>query len=267
MATLDDVQNAMVDTITPALYPNGVMSPSIAGVDIFIYPGDPLKENLDADLKAGKIHVSIFAMKGMNRNTTRLPPESADYLIDSATILVTVSGNTVTLGGTVTTGQAVMIIVAGTGYAYAALSNDTLNTIASALAAQIPGASALNNVITITSSFDIQARVSVGGSARKIVYSQESMFSVDIITPSQPLRETVSRVIDLLFSSRYLLMPDNIAASIRRNTINEFNKYELALAFERQYIYKVEYHSVAVERYQTITDPYIIKDVGFLPLS
>lgn len=348
MATIDDIQNAMVNVITPVLYPDGINNPSIIGsivtgatitaaganyttatisfsggggsgaqaiaeIDngeiaaiiitnpgsgytssptiaitgdgtgatataniaarkIYIYAGDPLKQNLDNDLRNGDINIAVFAQKGMTRNTTRIRDLYADPIIDAATIILDVVGNTITVNGSVTAGQVSVAIVNSIGYAYMAQTGDTLNTIATQLASLIPNASALNNVITINNTYDIQARVSVPGTMRRVLQSEEGIFRVRIIVPTayQAIRELIGKTIQLAFLKLepryYLEMPDGVSASIRAKGIDEINTYEFDLALMRDYLYLIEYHSVDVEEFQTIADPYQNTTVSNLPI-
>lgn len=350
MSTIDDVQNKMVDVITPVLYPNGTNQPSIVGsivsgitvtngganyttatisftggggsgaeavatinddgeIDaitllnsgtgytsvptvvitgdgtgaaatatitarkIYIYPGNPYKQNLDADLAAGDINVAVFAQKGMSRNTTRLRDSYADQQVDSATITLAILNNTVTISGTPTPGQAAVLIVNNTPYSYKILEDDTLNDIATELADLIPNASAVNNVITITDVYSIIARVSVQGTMRRILQSEEGIFRVRVIVPSayQALRETIGSAIQLAFLTLdpryYLEMPDGISASIRAKGIDEINNYELDLALVRDYLYLIEYHTTQVSTFQTIADVIADMEVQITPIT
>jgi hypothetical protein len=349
MATIDDVQDAMVNVITPVLYPNGTNSPSIVGSivssitinnagsnyttatisfsggggsgaqavatiddgeivaitvtnpgtnytsaptvtitgdgtgaaataviaarNIYVYAGFPLKQNLDADLANGDINVAVFAQKGMTRNTTRVRRQFASPIVQSATIILDVVGNTVTVNGSVTVGQVSVAIVNGVGYAYMAQDGDTLNDIAAELANLIPNAAALNNVITISNAYDIEARVSVPGTMRRILQSEEAIFRVRVIVPTayQSIRNLIGSTIQLAFlklePEYYLSMPDGISASIHGKGIDEINTYELDLALVRDYLYLVEYHTVDVEQFQTIADPYLNTTVSNLPIS
>ena len=345
MSTISDVQNAMVNVITPALYPNSTSQPSIVnsilssvavdaggsayttatvsfsggggtgaiaeavisggeiiavnlvdpGTDytapptvtitgdgsgaaataaltpriIYVYPGDPLKQNLDGDLAAGNINVSVFAQKGMTRNTTRVRDQYASPIIDAATLVFTILNDTVTITGTVTVGQTAVIIVNGVGYAYQAQIGDTVDSIAATLANAIPGASSFNNKITIPSAITLVARASVPGTMRRILQSEEAIFRVRIIAPTFDTREAVSSAIQLAFLTLepryYLQMPDGISASIRAKGIEEVNAYELALGLCRDYLYLIEYHVVDVQTFQTIADPSLTIADNFLP--
>lgn len=271
MASLLDIQNAMVQTITIAVYPNGTASPSIINKDVFIYPGDPIKSQLDSDLLAGKAHIAVFPDKAMTRNVTKYRDQFADAQIDDATIFLNILNNTVTVNGTVTVGQVSMIILNGVGFAYSAQQGDTLNTIAAALANMMPGASVLNNVITISDVKTLQARVSVLGSMRRILNTYESIFRARIIASSYPDRETLGNAIVLAFAKLnpryYLAMPDGISVFISLNTTQEINSFELDLAFNRDYLFLVRYNTVDVEQFQTIADPYQNITVSNLPIS
>lgn len=336
MSTLYDVQNAMVNVITPIVYPNTTASPSILGsqissiavgvggtgyttatisftggggsgaiaqatilagaissitvidggygytsiptvvitgngtsasataalsvLPVFVFAGDPLKEDLDAQLAQHQSIISVFAVQGMTRNTTRIRREFTDPLIQVATIFMTVAGNTITISGSVTANEATMAIVNGTGYSYQVLATDTLNTIASSLAALIPTASAVGAVITITNAYDIVARVSVPGTARQVLHSQDSMLRARIITWRAEVREILGAAVQIGFgvNGYYLPMPDLISASIKPARIAEVNTNELALAFARDYLYLVEYHTVQVGTFQTIADPFTL---------
>lgn len=336
MSTLNDVQNAMVNVITPVIYPNGTGQPSVIGnrvssfvitnggsnyttatvtisggggigaiatatiangaitsinlvnvigsagfgytqaptvtiigdgtgatatatitsIPIYVFAGDPLKLDLDAILKANEAVIAVFATRGMTRNTTRIRREYVDQVIQTATLFLNVSGNTVTVNGSVTANESCMVIVNNVGYAYRALSNDTLNSIASALANLIPNATANNNIITIANTYNIVARVSVPGQARRILHSQESVMRARIITQNNQMRDVLGNAIQIGFgvNGYYLPMPDLISASIKPNDIQEINTYELDLAFVRDYLYLVEYHTVQVSDFQTIAD-------------
>lgn len=250
---------------------NAAATAILSQINIPVYAGDPLKNDLDTDLRAGNVvHIAVFATRGMTRDSTRLRRDYIGDVLDTPTFILDVSSNTVTITGSVTVGQACMILVDGTGYSYAALSTDTLDTIASALSALIPGASALNNVITIPGNPDIIGRVSVAGKSRRILHSFESLMRARIIAPSNLLRDVIGSAIQIAFATLgdksgyvdyYLPMPDLVSASIKPNAVTEVNTYELDLAFVRDYLYLVEYHVVQTAQYQSIADAETISDI------
>jgi hypothetical protein len=242
---------------------------------VYIYAGDPLKADLDADLKSNNINIAVFETKGMTRNSTRFPRLSwLGQDIDTPTITPVVLNNTITITGTPTPGQAVMAIVNDVGYSYKILNGNTLNSIATALGALIPNSSVLTNVITIAGAYSVIARMSVPGRSRRLLHSQESQLRARIIAPNNALRNVISDAIQTGIAvnaledeadSYYLPMPDGIDASIKPKGIQELNQYELDLSFVRDYIYLVEYHTVQVQTYHTIANAYIVETVGVLP--
>lgn len=72
MSDLSDVSNALVTLIASTLYPNGTGQPSVVVMPCVVYAGWPIPQQLDADLLAGKINVSVFPTP-TERNTTRYP--------------------------------------------------------------------------------------------------------------------------------------------------------------------------------------------------
>lgn len=64
MADLTDVANELVNQIASAAYPNGITQPSIGNCPILVYQGWPNPAELQADLPAGKVHISVFPRPG-----------------------------------------------------------------------------------------------------------------------------------------------------------------------------------------------------------
>lgn len=60
MADLTDVAAAIVTLCSGIIYPNGTGSASITGSPVLVYQGWPNANQLAADLRADKAHVSVF---------------------------------------------------------------------------------------------------------------------------------------------------------------------------------------------------------------
>ena len=73
MADQSDVENALVNLVSAALYPNGTDEVSVPGPDCRVYRGWPNSAALDTDLAAGKINIRSFpaAAPGAPRRATR----------------------------------------------------------------------------------------------------------------------------------------------------------------------------------------------------
>ncbi len=64
MADLSEVGDALVAVIAQAAYPNGTAQASVGGCPILIYQGWPQPQQLEDDLRAGKVHISVFPRLG-----------------------------------------------------------------------------------------------------------------------------------------------------------------------------------------------------------
>ncbi|WP_287496907.1 hypothetical protein [Pandoraea sp. CB10b_02] len=69
MADITEVAQALVDVLAQAAYPNGTAQPSVGNCPILIYQGWPVPQQLEADLRSGKVHISVFPRPG-DRVTT-----------------------------------------------------------------------------------------------------------------------------------------------------------------------------------------------------
>jgi hypothetical protein len=146
MADLSDVETALVTLIAGALYPNGTAQASAAGVPVVVYPGWPMASSLDADLAAGKVHVTVFPT-AVERNTSRYPRDWQEQSLNTATLTLTVQGQMVTIGGAMPspfTPHVLSLLVDGDPYPYQVQPTDTLASIAAALAELVGAASGRN---------------------------------------------------------------------------------------------------------------------------
>lgn len=258
MADISDVEDALVDMASGMLYPNGILQPPVvSGIDtIKVYAGWAIPPVLEADIKNNISHVTIFP-SNPGRNTTRFPQDWHEKNITPATITLTVAGDTVTVGGTVTTPQSCMIIVNKIGYAYQILSSDTLDTIATALAALIPNSVSSGSLITISGAFSIVARVTQHGVGIKEIKRQEVMINIIVWSNSRENRTAIGSVIEIGFGklSRFLLPTDNFWAPIVYSGLKEHDELQKTFAvYRRDLMFKIEYPSTIQENYPTITD-------------
>lgn len=257
MADLTDVENTLVTLAANAVYPNGTSQPSVAGVDVRIYPGWPLPANLDADLAAGKANVSIYPSP-QEHVTTRFDKQYQQLSMNAATLTATVNnaGTTVTIGGAASTPQSVMVIVNGTGYAYAVQANDTLISIATNIAALIPGANSAGAVITISGAHSLIARIGVTGTSIREVKRQERVFWIITWAPTNIIRASIASAIDVVFAAtERLSLPDGYYARLRPMGTRESDDPQKAHLYRRDLMYAVEYATTQTETDYAITDP------------
>lgn len=256
MADLSDVVGVLAQQAASAVYPNGTSSPSVAAVDCKIVSGWPDANDLDAYLAAGKIQVSVYPLPGMDRNTTRYPKQWQQLSVNAATLTLTVSSDTVTVGGTVSSPQNAALIVNGKSYVHAVQSGDTLTTIATALAALVSvdtPATSSGAVVTIPAAYSITARVGVTGTSIKETRRQQRVFTVIVWAPSPTLRDFASKAIDAVFSDiERLTMPDGTSARlIYRGTVESDANLPRKL-YRRDLHYEVEYATTLTQTDYTV---------------
>lgn len=74
MADITDVGAALVALAALAVYPNGITQPSVSGTGIRVYQGWPNPQQLDADIRVGICHVSVYPTM-TETNKTRYPKD------------------------------------------------------------------------------------------------------------------------------------------------------------------------------------------------
>ena len=207
MADESDIENAMVSLIGSALYPagdpsiDGVASP-VCGCVARIYRGFPAADVLEADLAAGAANITVFPEPNMTRNTTRYQPVWQQLGTITPSVTATVSGLTVTLGGTPAAGHVVGVQYGKgsllTGQAVRFGATDTLTTAATALAAKVAGATSSGPVITMPSgTANLTAMAVCDQAARLEVRRQQQGFRVSTYCPSPAARDAIGAAVDL----------------------------------------------------------------------
>jgi hypothetical protein len=272
MADVIDVQNALVALAANALYPNGTGQPSAAaGVPCKVYAGWPTQSQLDADLAAGIAHVTVFP-RPEERNTTRMPLDWQQQTVNTPTLTLTVSGQQITVGGSVppaTNPHNLAVLVNGKTYVYAVQSADTLSSIAAALAAligaEIPGTGAAGAALTVGAADRIGAvRVGVTGAAVMEIRRQERQFQITVWADTPAHRDAVTQPVDrALALTRFLTMPDGMAARIIYVGSPITDDLQKARLYRRDMIYSVEYATTQTETETQITDPQL--DIAMQP--
>lgn len=257
MADISDVTTALAAQAAIAIYPNGTSNPSVSGTPVMIYPGWPEKSQLDPDIAAGKTHVSFFPTN-MERVTSRFDKQYQTLSINPATITLTINnaGTTITVGGTITTPQTVMIIYNGTGYAYSIKSNDTLNTIATGIAAMLPSASAVGAAVTVNGAYSLVGRLSTAGTSIRELSRREHVISVDVWAPSDTIRTAISSAIEIAFNAlERFALPDGFWARLKYVSMIQIDDLQKSRVYRRCLNFLVEYAITQTETDYTIADP------------
>lgn len=256
MADLSDCLNVLASLSSAALYPNGTSQPSLVGATVTVVPGWPIPAQLDAIIAAGNAMVSVYQMPGMGKNTTRfLGDDDVQATVPAAQLSLGVYQNRVTVGGSINPGEAATLRVNYQPYSYAAKAGDTVNTVAAALAALIPGASVSGYIITINGLFDLETAVSVPVTVQQEISRQCQVFMVTIWTPTPALRDATTKALDLSFKQQpRITMPDNTWARLLYHGTTEQDTLQKQRIYRRNLLYEIEYALTAPTTANTVTN-------------
>lgn len=259
MADVVDVMSALVAAMAQVIYPNGTGQPSVTGLATIVYPGWPQSSQLDKDLAAfntggGRVHVTVYPT-GTEKNVTKYSNDWMPLSQPALTVTLTVAGQTVTVGGTVSTPQNVALLVNGLAYTYAVQANDTLTSIATALAVQVPGASNTGPVITLPATARIQAaRVGGAGTLSREVRRQQRAVQLTIWADTPAHREATAQAIDVaLAATEFVTLADQSAARIIYQSSRLDDGTQKANLYRRDLIYMVEYATTQTSSATSIT--------------
>lgn len=260
MADISDVFRALSSIIATVVYPNGPTNPSsiiVGGVhiDVKIFAGWPLPQNLDNDVAAGIADISIYAPRAHWKNTTRYPRNEMQLTAPVKTITATVNAaqTQVTIGGTLSLPQNVAIVVNGTGVSYGCQSGDTPSLIAAGIVALLiaagVGAANIGPAITITNPTNLSARVGGAGTTIREVMRQEQMFQISFWCPSaaagqvpDAIRSALAAPVKVALSVlSFLTLADGSAARII--TAGDYLSDDVSKpnVYRRDIMYQIEY--------------------------
>ncbi|MGC8703721.1 MAG: hypothetical protein ACP5RV_12450 [Thiomonas sp.] len=257
MADLTDVQSALVGVIAQTVYPNGTAQPSAVGAPVRVFPGWPLPQQLDADMAAGTVQISVFGT-AISRAVPQMQPTWQTVSITPTQLSASVSGMTITLTGAITTPQAVSVQQASTQASYAVQASDTLTSICTALAALIPGATSSGNTLTLPPGATPQMLFAEPATVLQEVGRQRQVFQVSVWAPTPTLRAQVAALIDPALRLAYRLqMPDTSAAEIRFQGAMDDDQVQKVACFVRHLRYEAEYATTNVQQTTTVTLPVI----------
>jgi hypothetical protein len=249
MADISDVRESLAQIIGAILYPAGVPvavnPPSpLVGACVRVYAGWPERDALDVDLRAGIVSVSVYA-PNKGRDTTRYPVSDTVLSTGSTTLTWVISGTTATLGGTVASPQNAGLLVDGHAYLYGVHPNDTLSTIAAALAALVnvdQPATAIGPAVSIPDSRKIIGRVGSVGTSLREVGREKVQVWITTWAPSDALRSATAKAFQPVLKNtpRFPLPDGSIAALFPDGTVDEDGQGK-ALLYKRHSLFWVEY--------------------------
>jgi hypothetical protein len=246
MADQSDVEVALVNAVSAALYPTGTIDASVPGPDCRIYRGWPNSAALDADLRAAKINVTVFP-GGASRTTTRY---AEHWLAAPAhpSLTVMVDGTSVTFGGRADVGQIAGVLIDGVSYAYRTQVGDTPQSVAANLATMARSNSVVRlsySTLSIAGAGDLVARVVADAQAQQEVRRQEQGFRITCWCSTPATRDAAATAIDQILSSQHFLtLPDGTTGRLTYGGSTVFDQSQNARLYRRDLNYNVEYATV-----------------------
>lgn len=196
------------------------------------------------DLAAGTINVSVYPMANEQR-TTRYPRTYETLTVPTVNLTLTASGTTITVGGTSSSPLNAAAVVNNRGYVYAVQANDTLDDIATGLAALINAdtpATSSGPVITIPAATKLAARAGGVGTVIRETKRQKRGFQLTFWCPTPALRDDVVPPVDqMLADIDYLTLPDGSAGRLLYERTIVSDRVEREGLYRRDLIYSVEY--------------------------
>lgn len=268
MADLADVLDALQASSTTSCYPNGTSEPSVTGRLIAVGQGWPLAKDVDNAIAANETLVSVYAVPG----TTAAVETPFDW--NPGSVVAPVHGITVTLrdggvliSGIPTAGEYVTILADGAVYTAATAMSDTVQSLAAALAAQIPNAAwsatADGAFIALPAVGQLDVRQGAQGIVGQITHRQRQNFQITVWASTPSDRTVVARAIDgALKASLSVTMPDTSEAIVRFQGSNLDDKREETSGYHRALIYTVEWDSLREYPAWEVTAPVIVNVVG-----
>ncbi|PRP68703.1 hypothetical protein BUE93_20780 [Chromobacterium amazonense] len=257
MADISDVLKQVSGLVAGFAYPNGTAQPSAAGAPIRTYPGWPTPNKLETDLKTGIVNVSLHDMPGERRVDESIGQPWTVTQRPAHTLTATVSGNMVTMGGAVSP-QNVLIQLNGQDYIYTAQPSDTLNSIAAALSALVPGASSNGPAVTLPAGSRVVARVGGIGSAFREITRQEKHIMVSFWAGAPALRDSVaSFLIPRLADVRNLLLPDGSFAFMRYERNQNNDAQQTGGLYRRDLFLSVRFSTTSTQQVAEVIAPVI----------
>jgi hypothetical protein len=261
MADISDVQATLVGLIAGALYPNGTGQPSAVTAQCRVGSGWPSKPQLDADLAAGIVNVSVYPTS-IEHKTSRHMQTWQQINHNAPTVTLIGAGRAITVGGTLPAtyfAQNVAVLIGGHAYAYTVQQSDTLTTIASALAAMISadyaGTTSSGPGITLPTGTP-QPTLRTGGTATmgKEVKRQSRVVRIVIWAPTPALRDAVAKVLDpMLAQINFLTLPDGFAGRLLYHHSDLVDLQEKANLYRRDLCYSVEYPTTITQQATDVT--------------
>lgn len=254
MASILQLEEHIAQVITNIVYPNGVDNPSITGHNTKVITGFPIKNVLDDVVKNDISTISIYPITGMERNVTRYLREWRTISQPEQTIFLRLDGLNLFVEGDADAEQICLVRIGIGVYSYETVAGDTLNTVAMNLAAKIPGANYIGNVVKLETATDVTVFVSTYAVLGKEVKRQQKIYCMTIWAADTQCRSVLGDAVDLYFAenTRQLLEADDFFVYFFYRMTLEEDMLQKNNIFKRSLEYNVEYPTVVTKKFNRL---------------
>jgi hypothetical protein len=263
MADLSDITAYLETAVTAAVYPNGTSQPSVANMDVRIFEGWPLPDQLDRDMGGTMLtgtppvvttrpngplsNVSIYPMAGMNASVYQILDNTYIISMPVFGLAITLVGQVLTITGTPSVGEYVTIeadrtfVYSRTGASAAAI----ITALVADIAVNYPGVTSTSSTITMPNTFALLVRHGGVGVLGKVTHRQKQSIMVSVWAPNHRARTALASALDnALKQNIRITMPDTSQVVICYNRTNFSDEKQLATIYRRDLIYDAEYATV-----------------------
>ena len=238
-----EVEEALAAVLAGVLYPGGPAAPSALGARCLIYRGWPSSAALDADLAEGGLHVTVQAVSGTARNTTRYPAEwSVEQAL--APLRAAVDGDVASFSGAAVPGVLVGVLADGVSVVHRTAPGDTPELVAASLAARLRRtrpAFLRGTSVHVPGVGRLLARAVMDGAAMRELRRQEARFRVAAWCPTPALRDDAAVLLDLALAEMPRLDVGGAPCPLRYAGTASSDEGQSAAVYRRDLLYDVEY--------------------------
>ncbi len=264
-ADITDVTDAIEQIAIAACYPNGTLSPSVSSRPIDIAQGWVASADLDTGLTAGTTFVTVYSVPS---STSKLPVPlsgSSDGVIVAPVhgMSAVVSDLSFTLSGVPTLGEYATVIVGAHAYSYPASPGDTVQIVAAALAAQIPGAAVSGSTVSLTSGPAITIRIGAPATMGRTIDRESQNVILGVWAPNPSDRTVVARALKVAVAQNLtIVLPDTSEALLITRGTTQTDKNELELAFRRDFTVQCSFDTLETYPAYEVTSVDVTIDAG-----
>jgi len=245
MADMSDVEEALLRLAAGVVYPQGPQAPSLVGRACRLYRGWPQGAALDADLAAGRVHVTVVPEARPQAVTTRHPDrwETMDTLAPG--LVIDVAGRSATVSGSAHPGQVAGLMVDGIAVVHRTAPGDTVEMVAAVLATYLRVRRVVTvegATLTVAGSGKMVARVVADRTLRRETRRQRQLFRLTAWCPEPALRDRLSAAIDAALSELdFIDLPDGTRGRLLFRGASVSDQGRAAWLYRRDQLYAVDY--------------------------